>query len=411
MTTTGGGTVGCFRLGVNYWPARTAMRWWTDFDPGEVGADFDRISSAGFDSVRIFLTWEDFQPTPDAASTEALERLVAVADLADEAGLDLMPTFFTGHMSGVNWIPGWALASTPPMPGSRFRVVSAGSVLDRDLRSWFIDPGMMEAQAVLVGDVAAALAGHPGLWAWDLGNENSNCAVPPDRTAGLAWLERMTAAIRRADRSSAITIGLHMEDLEQDRNLGPAEAATVCDFLTMHGYPIYARWASGPTDEHLLGFLTEVTRWLGGGADVLFSEFGLPTSPAGHAAPEASEASESMLVEERAAADYTDRSLTELRRAGATGAMLWCANDYVSDIWGAPPLDEAAHERSFGLWRADGSPKPSVGRIQSHRSVAVIAAPADLGWIDIEPAEFYEGGSSQLDRLYRRYSEQVFSET
>ncbi len=141
---------------------------------------------------------------------------------------------------------------------------------------------------------------------------------------------------------------------------------------------------------------------------MLFSEFGLPTSPEGHSAPEASE---SMLVEERVAADYTDRALTELRRAGATGAMLWCANDYVSDIWDAPPLDEAAHERSFGLWRADGSPKPSVERIQSHRSLEVVAAPADLGWIDIEPAEFYKGGSSQLARLYQRYSERVLSET
>ncbi len=38
-----------------------------------------------------------------------LGRLVDVADLAAGLGLALIPTLFTGHMSGVNWIPPWAL--------------------------------------------------------------------------------------------------------------------------------------------------------------------------------------------------------------------------------------------------------------------------------------------------------------
>ena len=74
-----------------------------------------------------------------------------------------------------------------------------------------------------------------------------------------------------------MTVGLHMEDLEEDRRLGPREASEACDLLSMHGYPIYARWADGPTDDELLSFLTRVTSWLGGGRDVLFTEFGLPT--------------------------------------------------------------------------------------------------------------------------------------
>ncbi len=51
-----------FRVGVNYWPARTAMGWWADFDHAEVVADFPRIAASGLDSVRLFLTWEDYQP-------------------------------------------------------------------------------------------------------------------------------------------------------------------------------------------------------------------------------------------------------------------------------------------------------------------------------------------------------------
>ncbi|HUF83836.1 MAG TPA: hypothetical protein VMQ81_04500, partial [Acidimicrobiia bacterium] len=186
----------------------------------------------------------------------------------------------------------------------------------------------------------------------------------------------------------------------QDRNLGPAEAASVCDFLTMHGYPIYAAWADGPTDEHLLGFLTEITRWLGGGADVMFSEFGLPTyrveqHPGGRPGD--------LLVDEECAARYTDRALHALRAAGATGAMLWCDSDYDAAIWHDPPLDHAAHERTFGLWRADGSPKPSVSAVSAHVGQDRVVAADDRRWIDIDPTELHVDVGSHLPRLYSRY--------
>jgi endo-1,4-beta-mannosidase len=101
-----------FRVGVNYWPARTAMGWWAQFDRAVVAADFARIAGSGLDSVRVFLTWEDFQPAPDEVDRVMVERLVTVADLARESGLSIVPTLFTGHMSGVNWLPAWALGGS-----------------------------------------------------------------------------------------------------------------------------------------------------------------------------------------------------------------------------------------------------------------------------------------------------------
>ncbi len=393
-----------FRLGVNYWPARTAMGWWSDFDNAEVDTDFARIAAAGFDSVRVFLTWEDFQPAPERVNAGMLDRLVTVADLAGRAGLAVMPTLFTGHMSGVNWIPQWALGGSDG--DDRFRVVSGGRLTTLGLRNWYGDPEVGRAQALMAGEAATALAGHDAVWAWDLGNENSNCVIPPSRSSTQDWLKRITAAIRAADPAVLVTIGLHMEDLEEDRILGPGEAAEVCDFLTMHGYPIYARWAKGATDEHLLPFLALLTRWLGGGLDVLFSEFGLPTyrraDPDGERARRDSPA---VLVEEQAAASYTERALVVLRRAGCTGAMLWCYTDYAPAIWTNPPLDAATHERSFGLWRADGSPKPSVAVVKEFSGADRSGGPGDYGWIDIEPGEFWEDSANNLSRLYGRYLE------
>jgi endo-1,4-beta-mannosidase len=384
------------------------MSWWSRFDRAEVATDFGRIAACGLDSVRVFLTWEDFQPAPNRVDREMLERLIAVADLAAELGLSLIPTLFTGHMSGVNWIPGWALGGSDGDP--RFRVVSGGTVARTGLRNWYADPAVGAAQALFAAQAAAALAGHEAVWAWDLGNENSNCVVPPSREAARAWLARLTSAIRGADHTALVTVGLHMEDLEEDRQLGPREASDVCDLLSMHGYPIYARWADGPTDHELLPFLARITRWLGAGREVLFSEFGLPT----YRGDDRSEQSDSgrhrlPLVEEGAAAAYTARALEALRRAGCPGAMLWCYSDYDSALWESPPFDLAVHERTFGLWRADGSPKPSVAAVAEFVGADRCAGGDVDGWIDVDRDEFLRDSCAQLPRLYRRYRGSVAS--
>jgi endo-1,4-beta-mannosidase len=391
-----------FRLGVNYWPARTAMGWWSDFDRREVAADFARIAASGLDSIRLFLTWADFQPTPDEVDRRMLDRLIAVADLAAGAGVALVPTLVTGHLSGVNWIPARALGGTDR--DERVRVVSDGTVNGSALRNWYSDPVVARAQALLATEVAGALAGHDAVWLWDLGNENSNCVIPPTRSSGRAWLRQIASAIRTADAEARLTVGLHMEDLENDRVLGPREASAVCDVISMHGYPIYARWADGPTDEHLLPFLADVTRWLAGGRDVLFAEFGLPTYRRGDPAGETvRRENPSFLVEEQAAATYTERALAAVQRAGCVGAMLWCYSDYDSAIWDDPPLDLAVHERSFGLWRADGSPKPSVAVLQAFAGARRLAGPEGYPWIDLEPEEFLVEPNVELPRLYGLY--------
>jgi endo-1,4-beta-mannosidase len=364
------------------------MSWWSKFDLAEVEADFGRIAACGLDSVRMFLTWEDFQPAPDQVDRWMLERLVEVADLAGGLGLALIPTLFTGHMSGVNWIPTWALGGSSR--DTRFRVVSAGKVVDTGLRNWYTDSAVGDAQVLFAAEAAAALAGHEAVWTWDLGNENSNCVIPPTRSAARAWLARLSSAIRSADATALVTVGLHMEDLEEDRRLGPPEASEACDLLSMHGYPIYARWADGPTDHQVLPFLARVTHWLGEGGDLVFSEFGLP----------------SLVVEDDAGAAYTARALEGLRRAGCLGALLWCYSDYDPALWESPPFDLAPHERSFGLWRADGSPKPAVAAIAAFVGAARCTAAHADAWIDIDRDEFRLDPRAQLPRLYRRYREQ-----
>ena len=82
-----------FTLGVNYWPRRKAMYWWSNFDAAEVREEFAIIREIGLNVVRIFLLWDDFQPTPDSVSEERMKDLTTVCDIAAENGLGLNDVF------------------------------------------------------------------------------------------------------------------------------------------------------------------------------------------------------------------------------------------------------------------------------------------------------------------------------
>lgn len=394
-----------FLSGVNYWPARTAMYWWRRFDPATVESDFARLKEAKLDYVRFFLLWEDFQPEPQQVSRRALEHLIVVADVAHQVGLRLMPTFFTGHMSGVNWLPAWMLE--PDAGVNRFPIFSGGRLVQRQIRNYYQDRAVIEAQKRLIRAVVQTLSGHPALWAWDLGNEPSNYVIPPDRSTARQWLAEMVEEIKRADSQHPVTLGLHMEDLAEDRRLGPAEAATACDFLCMHGYPIYAAWADGPTDTALLPFLGALTRWLGG-KDVLFQEFGVPTEPT--LGPPLSDAERARLagmplVTEEEAARFYQQALRRLRQSGLMGALAWCYSDYHPALWTEPPCAEQGHERFFGLFRYDGSAKPAVSVLRQLAGAPRENPEPDFPWIDIEPESYYQQPGEHIVRLYQRFKQ------
>lgn len=395
-----------FLAGVNYWPAATAMHWWSRFDLEAARADLTRLKAAGFDYVRFFLLWEAFQPEPDRVSSAALRDLVRFADAAAALGVALQPTLFTGHMSGANWLPPWA---TTPSLGrtTRFPTMVGGVPRpDRQPGPFYEDEHLAAAQARLARELGRVLAGHPALWSWDLGNEPSNVTRPRTRDHGRRWLARMVGALRDGGSEHPITIGLHMEDLEADRQLGPAEAAEVCDYLAMHGYPLYAAWARQPLDAVVLPFLGLVTRWLGRTGPVLFQEFGLPVRPPDY--PLRGQNGHSVLFDDIQGAAFYQAALAELRREEDSflGAFAWCANDYARTLWDSPPLGESEHERFFGLFRADGSAKPTLNPWIDLRHSTLAASPdppRGVGWIDTTPERFWQAPHGELRRLYARF--------
>src|SRR5579862_1062981 len=161
-----------FLLGVNYWPRRSAMYMWERFDLGELREDFAHIRTLGLDVVRFFLMWDDFQPEATRMDEQMMRRFDSVMDAIADAGLKAMPTFFTGHMSGVNFLPEWVL--DPARPPGRFRTFGRGiRELGHSAGNFYVNP-LLEALRLHVRAIGVRARGHEALYLWDLGNEFSN---------------------------------------------------------------------------------------------------------------------------------------------------------------------------------------------------------------------------------------------
>lgn len=394
-----------FLLGVNYWPRRSATAWWKTFDAAEVAQEFDVVGALGLAAIRLFLLWEDFQPAEARASFAAVRNLERVLDLAADRGLRAMPTFFTGHMSGVNFVPAWLLGGVR-RADPRFRLVSDGRVVQGRLRDYYTEPALLDAQRLLLRTVLGDLRDHPAVYAWDLGNEHDNVLRPRSADAAGAWIETLLGAAREADPAHPVTFGFHGEDVESDKGVRLTDLGPRLDLVTMHGYAAYAAWGRGPLDATVPPFVLTLASALAG-RPVLMSEFGLPTTLPGEPAHEVEArrlggAAAVYLADEEQAAAHVRDLVDGLHAQGALGAFYWCFADYDPAAWAAPPLDWAMHERTFGLVRSDLAPKRHA---QVLREIALerrtVAQPATI--LDVDREEYYRAPLAELRRQFTIY--------
>jgi len=209
-----------------------------------------RIADLGLQEARIFLLWEAFQPQPDRVSDDALLRLETVLRAAERHEVGLVLSLFCGHMSGVNWLPGWAVDQSA---ASRIRTVR-GRVVPGGAGDIYADAALLDPQLFLAQRLASAFAGHGGLAGWDLGNEFSNLRWPAGPEAIERWSSLLTEALRPARVN--VAGGLHAPDLEQDRGIRISSIAASWDEVAMHGYPLYSEAAMAPDDPEWVPFVS-----------------------------------------------------------------------------------------------------------------------------------------------------------
>lgn len=405
-----------FVLGVNYWPRRKAMYWWKDFDRAEVEAEFAEIAVLGLRVARIFLFWEDFQPAPDCVSAGALANLGTVLGVATRTGLQVMPTFFTGHMSGINWWPAWALSDEED-PEGMLRI-AGGAYTTRVGRDPYADPFMLEAECRLVAAVCGRYGSHPAVFSWNFSNEPDLFYLPRRYADGAAWNETLAAEVRKHS-ARPVSAGMHLPAIAGSHQpvatgyagFRPDLLAPNNDFLSMHGYSIYFRLTEDddPLNSDVVPLACLVTEALGG-KRVLFEEFGYAGSEHGDISMHktvrrgASE-SRQYFADDASGGRYYREVLEKLARCGALGAFGWDFSDYDPVLWQRPPFDTHEHERFFGLTRYDGTVKPSGAAMRDMAARAAVGDrfPRAIGPLRLDPDVWYLDPLGNFDRLFHEW--------
>lgn len=401
-----------FMLGVNYWPRRKAMYWWSNFDPEEVHEEFTLIASLGMNVVRIFLLWEDWQPTATTVDPLRLRDFGIVCDIAAAHNLKLDVTFFTGHMSGPNWAPAWLLDANAPHPSPAARqVISGGKIVSGSYRNMFHDPEALSAAQLLLKTVVSAFKDHPAIWMWNLGNEPDLFAHPHSPQAGRTWVKTMRDLIREIDPLHDVTCGLHVDSLLYNNGLRVHDVFAETDVAVMHGYPMYIPWAQHDLDPDFVPYVCALVSALSG-KPCLAEEWGGCTAPNGEDSQlwqwrsYGDQDRTQFMASENALADYVAAVLPKLVEVGASGSLLWCFADYAEDLWDRPPCDPhgAKHERHFGLVRPDGSLKPHAEVIRQFAQTQPVVQPAQRTiTLDIAPDQYYAQPALHAQRLYQAY--------
>jgi endo-1,4-beta-mannosidase len=383
-----------FELGMNYWPRRSAMYMWKEFDLGEVREDMSRIAGLGFDVVRVFARTRDFLPGAAAVDRRMISRLVEVVRAAADSALKVVPTIVVINMSGAIWWPTWMLDSLG-RPGNLFS-----------------DPVILRSQALLAQTCGSAFAGDAAIRGFDLANEIDDAQRPRSRDAGCDWALMLASAIRGAAPNARIRIGAHLPSLTTDNNMRVDDLATIVDEDVMHAYPLYSDFARSFLDPELVPFSCALTAGLSGaGRQTLMQEFGMCTAPMGSAGRTITDdflgsPRSQYLASEEEQASYYEAVLDRLLNTGAAGAYAWCYADYDARLFSLPPLATAVRERTFGLVRADGSEKPAADvfrRFRKRRDEDALVQAAVPQVLDVTADEYYRDPAKHFGRLYAQW--------
>jgi endo-1,4-beta-mannosidase len=290
---------------------------WMHYDPAVVRDELQVLADHGCTVTRSFCYWPDFVPQPETLDEQVLDRFSDFLDAHAELGLETIPTFIVGHMSGENWDPRW-----------------------RQERDLYRDVWLVGQQAWFVREIAQRFHRH-AVAGWLLSNEMPLYGGRASIAEITAWARILTQAARAGGATQPISIGDGAWGVEvsgEDNGYSLRALAPLVDFFGPHSYPM----EDDPVRQVLTpAFACELAGSLG--KPVVLEEFGV---------------SSDFAADDHAAAYYRQVLHTSLL-AGARGWLAWSNTDF-DDLRHQDPYRHHLFELHFGLTNARGRPKPQL---------------------------------------------------
>ncbi|MDA8296372.1 MAG: cellulase family glycosylhydrolase [Actinomycetota bacterium] len=323
-------------IGVNFWSRGGGPRMWSRYDAALVREELAVLARHGCNVTRSFCYWPDFVPRRGELDAVVLERFADFLEAHRALGMQTIPTFIVGHMSGENWDPSW-----------------------RGGRDLYRDVTLVADQAWFAAEVAARFGQSDVIAGWLISNEMPLYGGPGTSEEITAWARIMVQAVRSAGALQPVSLGDGAWGIEisgRDNGYSLRALAPIVDFVGPHVYPM----ESDPLREFLASaFSCE----LSGSFDrpVVLEEFGL---------------SSDFCADDHGAAYYRQVLHSSLV-AGATGWIAWNNCDF-DDLFDEDPYRHHPFELHFGLTDARGAPKPALGELAAFSRL--VARLAETGW-------------------------------
>jgi endo-1,4-beta-mannosidase len=299
---------------------------WLQYRPDVVRQELEVLAEHGCTVTRSFCYWPDFVPEPEHLDEHALEHFTDFLDAHAELGLETIPTFIVGHMSGENWDPPW-----------------------RQGRDLYRDVWLVSQQAWFVGEIVGRFHQH-AVAGWLLSNEMPLYGGRASTEEVTAWARILVQAARAAGATQPISIGDGAWGVEvsgEDNGYSLRSLAPLVDFFGPHVYPM--------EDDQVRQFLSPAFACeLAGslGKPVVLEEFGV---------------SSDFAADDHAAAYYRQVLHTSLL-AGARGWIAWNNCDF-DDLRHQDPYRHHVFELHFGLTDGRGRPKPQLRVLRDFASL------------------------------------------
>ncbi|MCX2728591.1 cellulase family glycosylhydrolase [Thermomicrobium sp. 4228-Ro] len=308
-------------LGVNYWSRTAGPFMWQRFDIDVIREELHILAQHGLTVIRAFLFWPHFMPEPDYLDDTCVARFATFLDLCWAAGIQTIPTFIVGHMSGENWDPRWRH--------------------DLDL---YRDGWLLAQQAFYIREIVQRFKDHPAIVAWLISNEVPIYGGSTDARYGKSWAEITVQAVRAAGAHHPVSLGDGAWGIEvtgNDNGFRLRDLIRTIDFVGPHVYPM----SDDEVRQNLTAaFTCELCHF---GKPVLLEEFGCTTD----------------FVSEENAAVYYRHVLHSTLLAGAVGWLAWNNTDF--DLPEQDPYRHHPFEQHFGVTDVTGRPKAPL--IELHR--------------------------------------------